>query len=86
MFLGTDLLEVGPGGTVWVNAARHALDCGGVASFDGVEWKPYLEGRCVHDLAVAPDGGVWVRAYLDGFEGIVGTFVIILDRQEGQDQ
>ena len=38
----------------------------GVLSFDGSAWGQYLEGHCVtpgspkNDLAVAPDGSVWV--------------------------
>ena len=41
-----------------------------------------------HDVEPpAPDvAGVEAWFDFDGFEGIVGTFVIILDRQEGQDQ
>jgi hypothetical protein len=34
--------------------------CPGVLSFDGSVWRRYLRGTCTNDLAVAPDGTVWV--------------------------
>ena len=34
--------------------------CPGVLSFDGAIWRRYLAGMCAKDLAVAPDGRVWV--------------------------
>jgi hypothetical protein len=34
----------------------------GVSRFDGTAWTQYLAGRCVHALAVTPDGTAWLRA------------------------
>jgi hypothetical protein len=48
-------LEVAPDGTVWI-----AGD--GVTTFDGVEWRSYLEDTFPMDIAIAPDGTVWVAA------------------------
>ena len=54
-------------GPIDVSADR----CPGVISFDGDTWRQYLEGHCVtpgsspkNDLAVAPDGSVWVTSGL----------------------
>lgn len=55
-------LEAGPDGTVWVDETKtsRADDCRGVRSFDGSTWGRYLDGVCVADLDIAPDGAVWV--------------------------
>jgi hypothetical protein len=55
-------LEAGPDGTVWVDETKtsRAGDCRGVRSFDGSTWGRYLDGVCVADLQIAPDGAVWV--------------------------
>jgi hypothetical protein len=34
--------------------------CGGLLSFDGKRWKPYLSTRCVIDIAVHPNRSIWV--------------------------
>jgi hypothetical protein len=36
--------------------------CLGVLSFDGTSWRQYLRGRCVNQVALAPDGSVWASA------------------------
>jgi hypothetical protein len=36
--------------------------CPGLLSFDGASWRQYLRGRCVNQVAVAPDGCVWASA------------------------
>jgi streptogramin lyase len=39
--------------------------------YDGTTWSSFLRGSCVHDLALAPDGSVWVRADVDAwFNGL----------------
>ena len=63
-------LRVGPDGTVWItqypDGSHPGLVCRGLRSFDGTTWRRYLDGRCVWDLDVAPDGSVWV------IEGLLG--------------
>ena len=63
--------EVDGDGTLWMpyrGELKAALDgtadrCPGVISFDGDTWSQYLEGQCgKNDLAVAPDGSVWVTS------------------------
>ena len=69
--------EVDGDGTLWMPyrgdsdgpADASADRCPGVISFDGSTWRQYLEGHCVtpgslpkNDLAVAPDGSVWVTS------------------------
>ena len=61
-FIPTDHLHVAADGSVWVNAEGAGVSCGGVADFDGSTWTRYLEDLCVHDMDIAPDGAVWVRA------------------------
>lgn len=58
-------LKVGPDGTVWITAYILGSEyepgqCDGLRSFDGSVWIRYLEGRCLMDLDIAPDGIVWV--------------------------
>jgi hypothetical protein len=54
-------LEAGPDGTVWVHQMMsRAGACRGVRSFDGSTWARYLDGVCVVDLDIAPDGSIWV--------------------------
>ena len=36
--------------------------CGGAAHYDGTTWTSYLEEYCISDLAIAPDGSVWLGA------------------------
>jgi hypothetical protein len=46
-----------------------------VAHYDGTTWTSYLVDSCIHDLAVAADGSVWLRA--DDILGVtVNTYVI----------
>ena len=61
-FIPTDHLHAAADGSVWVNAEGTGSSCGGVANFDGSTWTGYLTSLCVHDLDIAPDGAVWVRA------------------------
>ena len=57
------LLDVAPDGALWLNTSDEGPDGhAGVARFDGVSWRRFLDGRSVHDLDVGPDGAVWVRA------------------------
>ncbi len=76
----TDLLEVAPDGSLWMNGARDGDACGGLAHYDGTTWTSYLGDSCIHDLAIAPDGSVWVRATRYGMDrvalGGVNTYVI----------
>ncbi len=59
-------IAVGPAGDVWVGSGVEGwFNSGGLAHFDGVRWRrvdPFGEGNgfVVHDLEIAPDGGVWV--------------------------
>lgn len=46
-------LAAGPDGMLWVGGQS------GLASLDGTEWTPYVLGRFVHSVDVAPDGTVW---------------------------
>ncbi len=73
----TDLLTVAPDGSFWLNGLPTAAACGGLAHWDGTTWTSYLGDSCIHDLAIAPDGCVWLRADADGR---VNTYVI---RPEG---
>ena len=63
-----------------MNGPADDEGCGGVAHYDGATWDSYLGESCVHDLAIAPDGSVWVRANTYGMDGDplsgVGTYVI----------
>ena len=61
-FLATDLLGVAPDGSLWMNGAPGGSGCGGVDHYDGKTWSTFLRESCVHDLALAQDGSVWVRA------------------------
>ena len=61
-FIPTDHLHVALDGSVWVNAVGASVSCGGVARFDGTTWSGHLADLCVHDIDIAPDGAVWVRA------------------------
>jgi hypothetical protein len=36
--------------------------CGGAAHYDGTTWTSYLEEYCISDLAIGPDGSVWLGA------------------------
>jgi hypothetical protein len=36
--------------------------CDGAAHYDGTTWTSYLEEYCISDLAIAPDGSVWLGA------------------------
>ena len=44
-----------------------------MAHYDGTTWTSYLVDSCIHDLAIAPDGSVWLRADADDR---VNTYVI----------
>jgi hypothetical protein len=61
-FFATDLLSVAPDGSLWMNGATDENGCGGVDHYDGTTWSSFLRDSCVHDLAIDPDGSVWVRA------------------------
>jgi hypothetical protein len=54
-------LEVDADGTAWMHQMMDGPGrCRGVRSFDGTTWHRYLEGVCVVDLDIAPDGTIWV--------------------------
>jgi hypothetical protein len=52
------LLAVAPDGKAWMRDGYFG--CQGVRSFDGSAWRHHLDGICVGDLDIAPDGTVWV--------------------------
>jgi hypothetical protein len=59
-------LEVAPDGTAWMHQLMDGPGrCRGVRSFDGKTWRRYLDGTCVVDLDIAPDGSVWVTGARD---------------------
>lgn len=59
-------LEVAPDGTAWMHQLMDGPGrCRGVRSFDGSSWRRYLDGTCVVDLDIAPDGSVWVTGAKD---------------------
>jgi hypothetical protein len=49
-----------------------------VAHCDGTTWTSYLVDSNIDDLAVAPDGSVWLRAGVPGWDvpGTLDTYVI----------
>lgn len=60
-----------------MNATDDATHrCDGLARFDGESWDPFLAGRCIWDLDLAPDGSVWVVASAPGFASEIDTYVI----------
>ena len=61
-WIATDLITVAADGSLWLNGSDELGGCDGVDHYDGSTWTSYLRGSCVHDLSIAPDGGVWVRA------------------------
>jgi len=76
-------LNVAADGSFWLRGMSSDGGCDGAAHYDGTTWTPYLLDSCVHDLAIAPDGGVWLRADAydwddggDGVGGPVDTYVI----------
>ena len=63
-------LEVAPDGTAWMHQMPDGPGlCRGVRSFDGTTWRRYLDGTCVVDLDIAPDGAVWVTGARDPERG-----------------
>jgi hypothetical protein len=80
---------VAPDGSIWLAALDHMAqrECSGIVSFDGMVWTRYLDGLCVHDADITPDGAVWLRAGEVSYDGEpgphakhhvapVGTYVI----------
>ena len=61
-FIATDLLEVAPDGSLWMNGRPGGDGCDGVDHYDGTTWTSYLRLVCIHDLSIAPDGSAFVRA------------------------
>ena len=56
-------LDVAADGSFWLNGSAPTDEgCGGVAHYDGTTWTSYLVEYCIHDLAIAPDGSVWLGA------------------------
>jgi hypothetical protein len=72
------LMEAGPGGRVWMTASvGSSRGCAGAASFDGETWRHVLDGVCVYDLDLAPDGSVWLQGARGGYSAdTVDTYVI----------
>jgi hypothetical protein len=55
----------------------HPGDDPGVLVFDGRQWRQYLAGHCVSDVAVAADGSVWVTDQGGELDGAgAGLYVI----------
>ena len=77
-WFATDLLSVATDGSLWMNGTHDVGGCDGVDHYDGTKWSSFLRGSCVHDLALAPDGSVWVRADVEAgsWDMDVGLFVI----------
>ena len=48
--------------------------CGGVSHYHGTTWTSYLVESCIHDLAIAPDGSVWLGAA--DADSLLHTYVI----------
>ena len=48
-------------GSLWLERFE-GHDCDGAVHFDGTTWTSYLEEYCISDLAIAPDGSVWLGA------------------------
>jgi len=70
---GRDFLVVGDDGGFWLPGKSSGGGCDGVAHYDGTTWTDHLAGRCIVDLAIAPDGSVW----LYGEAGTEGHLYVI---------
>ena len=57
-----DAFRAAPDGSVWMAAPA----CAGLLRFDGTDWTRYLDGRCVHSMDIAPEGGIWLQASAPG--------------------
>jgi hypothetical protein len=82
---------VAPDGSVWLAPLDFmgGRECSGIANFDGTTWTRYIDGLCVYDADVAPDGAIWLQAgevkHLDGpVPGPVYTYVITPEVAESQ--
>jgi hypothetical protein len=82
-WFATDLLSVAQDGSLWMNGTHDfgVGDCDGVDHYDGTTWSSFLRDACVHDLALAPDGSVWVLSDVEagsrnGDASAVGLYVI----------
>ena len=53
-----DTLTIAADGTFWLPGKSFGSGCAGVAHYDGTTAIPFLDGSCVTDLALAPDGSV----------------------------
>ena len=40
-----------------------------MAHYDGTTTTPYLDGTAIIDIAIAPDGSVWLYGEVDALEG-----------------
>lgn len=57
------LHAVAPDGALWaVPAGSSPGTCTGIARFDGTTWERHLEGYCVRDVEISPDGAAWLLA------------------------
>ncbi len=68
-----DTLTIAADGTFWLPGKSFGSGCAGVAHYDGTTAIPFLDGSCVTDLALAPDGSAW----LYGEVGSQGHFYVI---------
>ena len=82
---------VGADGAFWYAALGHPLTsggCGGIARTDGTTTTTFLDGLCVYDVAIGPNGGVWLQAgswdgdyFVPDAVGPVETYVISVDAE-----
>ena len=69
--------EVADDGRVWLldtASEDESVWCGGVVNFGGKSWVRLLDGLCIYDADLAPDGNLWLEA--GEFEGPIHTYVI----------
>lgn len=81
----------GAGGAFWYapnGDPMAAGGCGGITRVDGTTEATFLEGMCIYDIAIGPNGGVWLEAgtwdgnyWIPDAIGPVETFVITVDAE-----
>ena len=56
-----ELPTVAADGSLWLQGIEDH-GCDGAAHYDGTTGTSYLVQHCINDLAIAPDGSVWLGA------------------------